>query len=68
MTTLDPAWHWNTLTLGEHTGTHFGAPVHWVTGKDLANNTTDTLPPRCSWNRPASSTSARRAPRTTTSS
>ena len=41
-----PAWYWNTLTLGEHTGTHFDAPVHWVTGKDLANNTTDTLPPR----------------------
>ena len=41
-----PAWYWNILTLGEHTGTHFDAPVHWVTGKDLANNTTDTLPPR----------------------
>lgn len=39
-----PAWYWNTITLGEHTGTHFDAPVHWVTGKDLANNTTDTLP------------------------
>ena len=41
-----PAWYWNTLTLGEHTGTHFDAPVHWVTGKDLPNNTTDTLNPR----------------------
>ena len=39
-----PAWYWNTLTLGEHTGTHFDAPVHWVTGKDLPNNTTDTIP------------------------
>lgn len=39
-----PAWYWNTLTLGEHTGTHFDAPVHWVTGKDLADNTTDTIP------------------------
>jgi isatin hydrolase len=38
-----PAWYWNTLTLGEHTGTHFDAPVHWVTGKDLQNNTCDTL-------------------------
>ncbi|MEZ4606669.1 MAG: cyclase family protein [Deinococcales bacterium] len=38
-----PAWYWNTLTFGEHTGTHFDAPVHWVTGKDLPNNTTDTL-------------------------
>ena len=40
-----PAWYWNTLTLGEHTGTHFDAPVHWVTGKDLPKNTTDTLEP-----------------------
>jgi len=38
-----PAWYWNTLTLGEHTGTHFDAPVHWVTGKDLPANTTETL-------------------------
>ncbi|CAN5846150.1 cyclase family protein [soil metagenome] len=40
-----PGWYWNTLTLGEHTGTHFDAPVHWVTGKDLAQHTTDTIPP-----------------------
>ena len=40
-----PAWYWNTLTLGEHTGTHFDAPVHWASGKDLADNTTDTIPP-----------------------
>lgn len=41
-----PAWYWNTLTLGEHTGTHFDAPVHWITGKDLPDNTTDTLDPK----------------------
>jgi kynurenine formamidase len=41
-----PAWYWNILHLGEHTGTHFDAPVHWVTGKDLPDNTTDTIPPR----------------------
>jgi kynurenine formamidase len=41
-----PAWYWNTIHLGEHTGTHFDAPVHWITGKDLANNTLDTLLPR----------------------
>jgi kynurenine formamidase len=39
-----PAWYWNTLNLGEHTGTHFDAPVHWVTGKDLPDNTCDTIP------------------------
>lgn len=41
-----PAWYWNILHLGEHTGTHFDAPVHWITGKDYANNTTDTIPPQ----------------------
>jgi len=28
-----PAWYWNDITTGEHTGTHFDAPVHWVTGR-----------------------------------
>jgi len=41
-----PAWYWNALTLGEHTGTHFDAPIHWVTGKDLAENACDTIPAR----------------------
>ena len=41
-----PAWYWNTIRMGEHTGTHFDAPVHWITGKDLGNNTTDTIPAR----------------------
>jgi len=39
-----PGWYWNTLTLGEHTGTHFDAPVHWITGKDLPDNRCDTIP------------------------
>lgn len=39
-----PAWYWNVLTLGEHTGTHFDAPVHWLSGKDLSDNTTETIP------------------------
>jgi kynurenine formamidase len=29
-----PAWAWSTLELGEHVGTHFDAPIHWVTGRD----------------------------------
>ena len=29
-----PAWYWNNITTGEHTGTHFDAPIHWVTGQD----------------------------------
>jgi kynurenine formamidase len=41
-----PAWYWNTIHLGEHTGTHFDAPIHWITGKDLPGNACDTIPPR----------------------
>jgi kynurenine formamidase len=29
-----PAWYWNNIRTGEHTGTHLDAPVHWVTAKD----------------------------------
>jgi kynurenine formamidase len=29
-----PAWYWNAIRTGEHVGTHFDAPIHWVTGKD----------------------------------
>lgn len=41
-----PAWYWKTIHLGEHTGTHFDAPVHWITGRDLPENTTDAIPAR----------------------
>ena len=40
-----PGWYWNTVRFGEHTGTHFDAPVHWITGKDLPDNACDTIPP-----------------------
>ncbi len=39
-----PAWYWNSLRLGEHTGTHFDAPIHWITGRDLPGNACDTIP------------------------
>ena len=29
-----PAWYWNDISTGEHTGTHFDAPIHWVSGRD----------------------------------
>ena len=29
-----PAWYWNDISTGEHVGTHFDAPIHWVTGRD----------------------------------
>src|SRR5262249_47867513 len=38
-----PAWYWNNISLGEHTGTHFDAPIHWISGKDLPNNAVDTI-------------------------
>ncbi|MBS3650499.1 cyclase family protein [Pseudaminobacter sp. 19-2017] len=39
-----PFWAWNWLKLGEHSGTHFDAPIHWITGKDYPDGATDTLP------------------------
>ena len=39
-----PGWYWNTIRMGEHTGTHFDAPIHWITGKDLPHNACDTIP------------------------
>ena len=39
-----PAWYWNTIRMGEHTGTHFDAPIHWLTGRDLPDNACDTIP------------------------
>ena len=39
-----PGWYWNTIRMGEHTGTHFDAPVHWISGRDLQHNTTETIP------------------------
>ena len=29
-----PAWYWNAIHTGEHVGTHFDAPIHWITGRD----------------------------------
>ena len=39
------AWYWNNFTVSEHTGTHFDAPIHWITGRDLPRNAVDTIPP-----------------------
>src|SRR3954462_10988249 len=41
-----PAWYWNTLRFGEHTGTHFDAPVHWVSVKVLPEHGSATIPAR----------------------
>ena len=41
-----PGWYWNNFSCGEHTGTHFDAPIHWISGRDLPNNAVDTIPVR----------------------
>ena len=38
-----PAWYWNNIACGEHTGTHFDAPAHWVTGQHYPDGFTDTV-------------------------
>jgi kynurenine formamidase len=38
-----PGWYWNNFSCGEHTGTHFDAPIHWISGRDLPNNATDSV-------------------------
>jgi kynurenine formamidase len=40
-----PSWYWNNFSCGEHTGTHFDAPCHWITGKDYPNGSVDTIEP-----------------------
>lgn len=38
-----PGWYWNNFSCGEHTGTHFDAPAHWITGKEHRSGTVDTI-------------------------
>ncbi|MDT4927288.1 MAG: hypothetical protein QOF92_155 [Pseudonocardiales bacterium] len=39
-----PAWRWNNIHTGEHTGTHLDAPAHWISARDGA--TVDQIPPQ----------------------
>jgi kynurenine formamidase len=39
-----PGWYWNNFSCNEHTGTHFDAPIHWISGRHLPDNSTDTIP------------------------
>lgn len=41
-----PGWYWNNFSCGEHTGTHFDAPVHWITGRDFPANAVDSIDPQ----------------------
>ena len=40
-----PAWKWHNITLSEHTGTHFDAPSHWISGRDVPNGDVDEIAP-----------------------
>ncbi len=39
-----PAWKWHNISMSEHTGTHFDAPSHWISGRDVANGSVDEIP------------------------
>jgi kynurenine formamidase len=39
-----PAWKWNNISMCEHTGTHFDAPSHWISGRDVPNGSVDEIP------------------------
>src|SRR5215210_2271423 len=39
-----PGWYWNWFEGGEHVGTHFDAPIHWITGREGEDVT--RVPPR----------------------
>lgn len=39
-----PAWKWNNIHTGEHTGTHLDAPAHWISARE--GRTVDQIPPR----------------------
>jgi kynurenine formamidase len=40
-----PAWKWHNISMSEHTGTHFDAPSHWVSGRDVPFGAVDEIPP-----------------------
>ena len=39
-----PAWKWHNISMSEHTGTHFDAPSHWISGRDQPNGAVDEIP------------------------
>ena len=41
-----PAWKWHNISMSEHTGTHFDAPSHWVSGRDVPFGSVDAISPK----------------------
>ncbi|MBG6147496.1 cyclase family protein [Roseibium album] len=39
-----PAWKWHNISMSEHTGTHFDAPSHWISGRDVPRGSVDEIP------------------------
>ncbi|MCB8840301.1 cyclase family protein [Aurantimonas sp. VKM B-3413] len=39
-----PGWYWNNISMSEHAGTHFDAPAHWISGRNLPQGTVDAIP------------------------
>ncbi|MEM9048250.1 MAG: cyclase family protein [Pseudomonadota bacterium] len=40
-----PGWKWHNISMNEHTGTHFDAPIHWISGRDVAGGAVDEIAP-----------------------
>lgn len=40
-----PAWKWHNISMSEHTGTHFDAPSHWISGRDVPLGSVDEIAP-----------------------
>ncbi|MCR9134777.1 MAG: cyclase family protein [Alphaproteobacteria bacterium] len=40
-----PAWKWHNISMSEHTGTHFDAPSHWISGRDVPYGSVDEISP-----------------------
>lgn len=40
-----PAWKWHNISMSEHTGTHFDAPSHWISGRDVPHGAVDEIAP-----------------------
>ena len=38
-----PGWKWHNIHLSEHTGTHFDAPSHWISGREVPNGDVDEI-------------------------
>ncbi|MEM9199829.1 MAG: cyclase family protein [Pseudomonadota bacterium] len=38
-----PGWKWHNISMNEHTGTHFDAPSHWISGRDVPHGAVDEI-------------------------